>query len=44
MTNIAPADFARWKRIDAHLCMILKNTIQSSLKAMFRAYVTCYEV
>jgi len=44
VTNIALGDFPRWKIIDAHLCMVLKNTIQSHLKPIFRAYDTCYEV
>jgi len=44
VSNVALNDFCCWKRIDAHLCMVLKNTIQSSLKPMFRTYDTCYEV
>jgi len=44
VTNIAPDDFPGWKRSEAHLCMVLKNPIQSSLKQMFSAYDTCYEV
>ena len=43
-TDIALYDFSRWKRLDAHLYMVPKSTIQSSLKQMFRAYGTCYEV
>jgi len=43
-TNVAFDDFFRWKRIEAYLYMATKNTIHSSLKAMFRAYGTCYEV
>jgi len=42
--DIALHDFSCWKRVDAHLCMILKSTIQSSLKQMFRTYDTYYEV
>jgi len=30
--------------MDDHVCMVLKNTIQSSLKQNFRAYKTCSEV
>ena len=44
MTDIVPGDFSRWKRIDDHICMVLKNTIQSSLKQMLSAYNTCSEV
>jgi len=33
--DITLGDFLRWKRIDAHICMVLKNTIQSSFKQMF---------
>jgi len=44
MIDIAPGGFSRWKRIDAHKCMVLKNMIQSSLKQMFRTYATCSEV
>lgn len=44
MIDIASGDFSCWKRSDAQLCMVLKNTIKSSLKQMFRAYNTCLEV
>jgi len=37
-------EFPCWKRIDAHLCMVLKNTIHASLKPLLHAYGTFYEV
>jgi len=44
VTDIAPGDFSCWKGIDAHIHMVLENTIQSSLKQMFWAYDTCSKV
>jgi len=44
VTDVDTTEFSRWKRIDAHLCMVLKNTIHASLKPLFRAYDTSYEV
>jgi len=44
LTDVDITEFPRWKRIDAHLCMVLKNTIHASLKQQFRAYGTSYEV
>jgi len=44
VTDVDTTEFPRWKRIDAHLCMVLKNTIHASLKPLFRAYDTSYEV
>jgi len=43
VTNVDTTKFPRWKRIDAHICMILKNTIHTSLKPLFHAYDTSYE-
>jgi len=44
VTDVDPTEFPRWKRIDAHLCMVLKNMIHGSLKPLFCAYDTIYEV
>jgi len=44
VTDVDTTKFPRWKRIDAHLCMVLKNTIHASLKPLFHAYDTSYEV
>ena len=44
VTDVDPTVFPRWKRIDAYLCMVLKNTIHASLKPLFHAYNTSYEV
>ncbi|XP_052737011.1 uncharacterized protein LOC128197982 [Vigna angularis] len=37
-------DTSRWMKIDAQLCIVIKSTIHSSLKQMFRSYETCSEV
>jgi len=42
VTDITPSDLPRYKRIFPHICMVLKNTIQSSLKQMFRAIRTLW--
>ena len=44
MTDVDTTEFPHWKRIDAHLCMVLKNTIHASLKPLFRAYGTSCKV
>jgi len=37
-------EVSRWSKIDAQLCMVLKSTIHSSLKQIFRSYDTCSEI
>jgi len=44
VTDVNTSEFPRWKRIDAHFCMVLKYTIHASLKPLFCAYDTSYEV
>jgi len=44
VTDVDPIELPRWKRIDAHLCTVLKNMIHASLKPLFCAYGTFCEV
>ena len=34
-------EVSRWLKIDAQLCIVIKSTIHSSLKQIFRTYETC---
>jgi len=38
------ADDDRWKTIDGQLCVVLKGTLDSSLKQLFRSYETCTKI
>src|ERR1044072_7865233 len=42
--SIADAERARWKKIDAQLCSLIKSTISPSLKQIFRSHETCVSV
>ncbi|KOM41612.1 hypothetical protein LR48_Vigan04g181000 [Vigna angularis] len=44
VTTATIDDTSCWMKIDAHLCIVIKSTIHSSLKQMFRSYETCSEV
>ncbi|WVY93382.1 hypothetical protein V8G54_032470 [Vigna mungo] len=44
VTSATIEDTSRWMKIDAQLCIVIKSTIHSSLKQMFRSYETCSEV
>jgi len=39
-TSVPENEVSRWSKIDAQLCMVLKSTIHSSLKQIFRSYET----
>ena len=43
-SDVAENEVSHWSKIDAQLCIILKLTIHSSLKQIFRSYETCSEV
>ena len=42
--TLAENEVVRWSKIDAQLCIVIKSTIHSSLKQIFRTYETCSEV
>ena len=42
--TVAENEVSRWLKIDAQLCIVIKSTIHSSLKQIFRTYETCSEV
>jgi len=42
--TIAENEVFRLLKIDAQLCIVIKSTIHSSLKQIFRTYETCSEV
>ncbi|XP_068480796.1 uncharacterized protein [Phaseolus vulgaris] len=42
--TLAENEVFRWLKIDAQLCIVIKSTIHSSLKQIFRTYETCSEV
>jgi len=42
--NVVENEVSHWLKIDAQLCIVIKFTIQSSLKQIFRTYETCSEV
>jgi len=44
VTTVAADEASRWTKIDAQLCIVIKSTITSSLKQMFRSYETCSDV
>ena len=44
VTTVAADEVFRWTKIDAQLCIVIKSTINSSLKQMFRSYETCSDV
>jgi len=42
--TLSPAENDRWETIDAQLCVILKGTLDPSLKQLFRSYETCAKI
>jgi len=42
--TVAENEVSHWLKIDAQLCIVMKSTIHSSLKQIFRTYETCSEV
>ena len=44
VVTITENEISRWLKIDAQLCIVLKSTIHSSLKQIFRAYEPCSAV
>ena len=46
LTHPTPAEneVFRWLKIDSQLCIVIKSTMHSSLKQIFRTYETCSEV
>jgi len=42
--TVVENEVSRWLKINAQLCIVIKSTIQSSLKQIFRTYETCSEV
>ena len=42
--TLAENEVFRWLKIDVQLCIVIKSTIHSSLKQIFRTYETCSEV
>jgi len=42
--NVAENEVFLWFKIDSQLCVVIKSTIHSSLKQIFRTYETCSEV
>jgi len=42
--SVAKNEVSRLLKIDAQLCIVIKFTIHSSLKQIFRTYETCLEV
>ena len=44
VTTVAADEVSRLTKIDAQLCIVIKSTINSSLKQMFHLYETCSDV
>jgi len=42
--SLTPAEDNRWETIDAQLCVVLKGTLDPSLKQLFRSYETCAQI
>ena len=42
--GITPIEDDRWETIDAQLCVVLKGTLDPSLKQLFRSYEICAQI
>jgi len=42
--SVAENEVSRWLKIDVQLFIVIKSTIHSSLKQIFRTYETCLEI
>ena len=42
--TLTPAEADCWETIDAQLCVVLKGTLDPSLKQLFRSYEICAQI
>ena len=42
--SLTPVEDDRWETIDAQLCVVLKGTLDPSLKQLFCSYETCAQI